>query len=114
VAALESVLARVLQVGSYVSIGLVAVGTALILAAGTSPLDPGPPLDLRTVVADVLALRPDGLLWLGILCVVATPAARVVTALLGFARQGERAMVGVAAGILIVVTAGVVAGLVTG
>lgn len=113
-ASLEAALARVLQVGSYVSIALVAVGSWLFVAAGASPLDPGPPLAIDTLVGDVLALRPAGLLWLGILGIVATPAVRVIGALLGFARRGERTMVGVAAAILIVVSAGVIAGLVTG
>ena len=111
---LETALARVLQAGTYASIAVVALGTLLVLAGGASPLDPGPPLSLDTLLADVLALRPAGLLWLGILGIVATPAARVIGALVGFARRGERAMVGVAAAILVVVTVGVIAGLVSG
>jgi uncharacterized membrane protein len=111
---LEVGLARVLQIGSYASIGLVAVGTWLLVAGGVSPLDPGPPLDVSSLVGDVFALRPAGLLWLGILGIVATPGARVVGALVGFARRGERTMVLVAAAIIVVVAAGVVAGLVTG
>jgi uncharacterized membrane protein len=54
------------------------------------------------------------MLWLGILGIIATPGIRVLGALVGFARRGERTMVGVAAGILVVVAAGVLAGLVTG
>ena len=111
---LEAALALVLQAGTYASIAVVALGTLLVLAGGASPLDPGPPLSLDTLLADVLALRPAGLLWLGILGIVATPAARVIGALVGFARRGERAMVGVAAAILVVVTVGVIAGLVSG
>jgi uncharacterized membrane protein len=111
---LEAALARVLQVGTYVSVGLVGLGTVLVLANGASPLDPGPPLSLGTLAADVLAFRPAGFLWLGILGIVATPAVRVIGALLGFVRRGERAMVAVAAAILVVVAVGVIAGLVTG
>jgi uncharacterized membrane protein len=104
----------VLQVGTYASIALVAAGTLLLIAVGGSPLDPGPPLQLDALVADLAAARPAGLLWLGILGVLATPALRVVGALVGFARRGERLMVLVAALILAVVGIGIVAGLVTG
>lgn len=111
---LETSLARILQVGSYISIGLVAAGVVLLIAGGGSPLAGGPPLDLGGLMADVTAGRPGGLLWLGILGIVATPGIRVLGALVGFARRGEQAMVGVAVAILAVVAAGVFAGLVTG
>jgi len=111
---LEPTLARVLQVGTYASIALVAAGSVLLIAGGGSPLDPGPALRLETLVADLVAARPAGLLWLGIVGIVATPALRVVGALIGFARGGERMMVAVAVLILVVVGIGVFAGLVTG
>jgi uncharacterized membrane protein len=111
---LESVLGRVLQVGTYVSIGLVAVGVVLLIGGGGSPLDPGLPFDLTRLPADLIALRAEGFLWLGIVGVVATPGLRVVGALIGFARRGERTMVIVAFLILVVVALGVIAGLVTG
>jgi uncharacterized membrane protein len=111
---LEPALARVLQGGTYVSIGLVALGTVLLLVNGGSPLAGGPPLSLSRLLADIIALRPEGLLWLGILVVVATPALRVVAALVGFWRRGERAMAGVALLILAVVAVGVVIGLLSG
>lgn len=111
---LESTLARVLQAGTYVSIGLVAVGVVLLIASGGSPLDPGPPLDVSRIAADLAAGRPAGFLWLGILGIVATPGLRVAGALVGFSRRGERTMAIVALLILVVVAAGVFAGLVTG
>ena len=114
VGGLEPALARVLQVGTYVSIGLIAVGVVLLIAGGGSPLDLGPPLRLETLLADVGAARPAGFLWLGILGVLVTPAGRVIGAGVGFARNGERTMVAVALGILVVVALGVIAGLVTG
>ena len=113
-AALEPALARVLQAGTYLSVGLVTVGSVLLLAGGGSPLSGGPSLAISRLPADLLALRPEGFLWLGILGIVLTPALRVATALLGFWRRGERAMAGVAALILAVVAAGVVSGLLAG
>ena len=47
-------------------------------------------------------------MWLGLLAVVATPAARVVAALIGFVRRGERTMAIVAALILAVIALSVV------
>jgi uncharacterized membrane protein len=111
---LEPGLARILQAGTYLSVGLVAAGVILLIASGGSPLAGGPPLDVGGLMADVAAGRPAGLLWLGILGIVATPAIRVLGALVGFARRGEWTMVAVAGAILLVVATGVVAGLVTG
>src|SRR5207244_5547745 len=90
---LESSIARLLTVGTYGSIALVAVGVVLMLAAGSSPLGAAPGFDLDRLEADLGALRPEGFLWLGILGLIATPASRVAAALVGYARSGERAMV---------------------
>jgi len=111
---LEPALARVLQAGTYASITLVAVGTLLLMGGGFSPLAGGPALHIDQVLADIAAGRPEGFLWLGILGICATPALRVVGALVGFWRRGERDMVAVAFLILAVVGAGVVTGLLAG
>jgi uncharacterized membrane protein len=111
---LESALARVLAIGTSASMALVAIGLVLLVAGGGSPLDPGPPLRLGTLGADLAGGRPAAFLWLGILGVVGTPALRVLGALIGFWRGGERRMALVALLILVVVALGVVAGLVTG
>jgi uncharacterized membrane protein len=111
---LESALGRVLAIGTYASMALVAIGLVLLVAGGGSPLDAGPPLNLATLGADLLAGRAAGFLWLGILGVIGTPALRVTGALVGFWRAGERRMALIALSILVVVGLGVVAGLVTG
>jgi uncharacterized membrane protein len=109
-ASLEVALAHVLQVGTYASVALIGVGALLLLAAGGSPVDGGPPLDLATLPSDLLELRPAGFLWLGILGVVATPALRVARALLGFTRRGERRMAVVSMLVLAVIAVGVIVG----
>jgi uncharacterized membrane protein len=109
-ASLEVALSHVLQLGTYVSVALIAVGSVLLLASGGSPIDGGPPFDLSSIPADIAALRPAGFLWLGILGVLATPALRVGRALLGFARRGEQRMVAVSALVLGVIAVGVVVG----
>ncbi len=107
---LESSVARLLTAGTYVSIGCVAIGVVALAAGGTSSLDVAPDFDLGRLGADLVALRPAAFLWLGILGVIATPAARVAAALIGYARSGERPMVLVSALILIVIALGVLSG----
>jgi uncharacterized membrane protein len=111
---LEASIGRLLTIGTYVSITLIAIGTVLLLLAGQSPLDPNPPLVVRDIPGQILALEPVGFLWLGILAMVVTPAGRVVAALVGFARRGERSMAVVAALILVVLAIGVVVGVMAG
>jgi uncharacterized membrane protein len=107
---LEDALARVLQLGTYASIGLIAVGCLLLLGTGHSPIEGGPPLSLANLPGDLVALRPAGFLWLGILGVLATPAMRVVRALMGFARRQERRMVLTSSLVLVVIAVGVMVG----
>lgn len=108
--ALESTIARVLTIGTYASVGLIALGVLAMAAAGIDPLASAPAFDATKIPGDLAALRPAGFLWLGILGVLATPASRVVASLVGFLRTGERLMVGVSVAILIVIAAGVVTG----
>jgi uncharacterized membrane protein len=100
---LERSIARLLTVGTYLSIALLAVGFALMLAQGISPLDPAPTFDLRSIPAHIAALDPLGVLWLGLIVVVATPSARVAAALLGYLRVGDRRMAVVSVAILVVI-----------
>jgi uncharacterized membrane protein len=107
---LEVAVAHVLQVGTYVSVGFVVFGSLLLVGGGISPVSGGPPLAIDQLPADVMALRPAGFLWLGILGVLATPAVRVLRALLGFWRRGERSMAAVSLLVLLVIGLGVIVG----
>jgi uncharacterized membrane protein len=107
---LESSIGRLLTIGTYVSVGLIAIGTVLLIGSGRSPLDAAPALDPSRLIRDLLGLQPAGFLWLGILGVVATPAGRVAAALVGFARSDERRMALVATAILVVIAIGVATG----
>ena len=107
---LEGGVARVLTIGTLVAVGLLALGSLLLLAAGRSPLDVAPSLDPGRIVADLTSLQPAGALWLGLAVVIATPAARVAAALVGYARGGERGMALVSGLVLLVIAAGVVTG----
>ncbi len=113
-ASLEVALAHVLQLGTYASVALIALGAILLIAGGGSPTRGGPPLDLGRLPGDLTALRPEGFLWLGIIGVLATPALRVARAMLGFARRGEQRMVAIAALVLAVIAVGVFVGVMSG
>jgi uncharacterized membrane protein len=99
----ERIVARLLAIGTYGSVALLAVGTALILVSGVQPLGAAPSFDPSRLGDDVVHLRAAGFLWLGLIAVVATPAGRVLVSLIGYARRGERLMVVVAALILAVI-----------
>jgi uncharacterized membrane protein len=100
---LERSIARLLTIGTYASVALLVLGVVLMLATGIAPRSGGPAFDITKLVSDLLALRPAGFIWLGLVAVVATPAARVLTALIGYARRRDRTMAIVAALILVVI-----------
>ena len=111
---LESRIGRVLGVGTLVAVVLLAVGSVTMLATGASPLDVAPTLDPARLLGDLGSVQPGAVLWLGVLLVVVTPAARVVAALMGYLGVGERGMAAVAILILVVIAAGVAAGTIGG
>jgi len=94
-ARVEGWIARVLRAGTLLSVGLLAIGVALMSLAGWSPLDATwPALDLGRIPGDLLALRPEGFLWLGLLTTLSTPLLRVAASVVGFLGAGERRMAG--------------------
>ncbi|CAN5426422.1 hypothetical protein BH20CHL6_BH20CHL6_10370 [soil metagenome] len=111
---MERQIARLLSVGALAIVTTVSVGSLLIVAAGNTPVrQPGPPLDPTRIPADILALRAEGFLWLGLTLTLALPTARVVASLLGFLRQGDRAQALVAAAVLAVLALAVCVALLT-
>ncbi len=110
----DRLIGRLLITVTYVAVGLLSIGVLLMLAAGISPLAGGPPLDLARLREELVALAPAAFLWLGILAVIATPISRVIVAVFGFARLGDRWMVGVALGILVVIALAIASALAAG
>ena len=109
--AIEHAIARLLTWGTYIGVVALAIGVVAMLAAGISPLDPDyPALDPGSIVSDLLALQPSGFLWVGLLVVIATPPARVATALVGYIAARDRPMAVVSAAILVVIAAAVALG----
>jgi len=105
---LDRSIARLLTFGTYVSVALLGVGAVLMFARRIAPLAGGPPFQPELVLDDVVHLRAAGFMWLGLLAAIATPAARVAAALVGFLRRGERTMAIVAVLILAVISLSVV------
>ena len=106
---LELAIARLLTIGTLVSVLLLAIGVGLMIVNGRSPLDAGvSPFDLGRIPADIVALHPEGFLWLGLVAVMATPTSRVIASLVGFAVASERGMVFVSIGVLAIIALGVV------
>ncbi len=106
--AAERTIGRLLIAITYVSVGLLAVGFGLMIANGISPLDAGPPLDLATLGAQLVALDPAGFLWLGLLAVIAAPVGRVIVAAVSYGRDADWTMVAISIAILGVIVVGVV------
>jgi uncharacterized membrane protein len=106
---LEARISRLLVVGTYLAIGLVLVGVVGMLVAGIDPLAVGapPPFDLRQIPADILALRPEGFLWLGLVAVLALPLGRVIVAGLGFLAARDTRLALVSLAVLLVVTSSI-------
>ena len=78
-----------------------------MIADGISPPSGGPPLDLPSLAAGLVALDPAAFLWLGMLAVVAAPIGRVVVAAVAYARESDWLMLAVSIGILVVIAVGV-------
>ena len=84
-----------------------------MVATGVSPLDAVPTLDAAGLIAAIGGLRPEGVLWLGLMAVIATPIIRVLAAAFAYARGAEWRMVAISIAILAVIATGVVTTLIT-
>jgi uncharacterized membrane protein len=106
---LEAAIGHLLRVGVGLAAGVVLVGAAIYLAGnGTRPADyrvfVGEPAELNTVDGiwhEALALHGRGIIQLGLLLLIATPVARVVLAMAGFAVERDWMYVGVAVLVLL-------------
>ena len=115
--ALEAAIGKLLVAGTWLAMGLVAVGVILMLATGVDPLPnpprPVPPFSLSSVAADLAALQPAGFLWAGILLVIALPIGRVIVAGVGFvaAKDWRLAMISGLVLLVVLISIGAALGL---
>lgn len=109
----ENVIARLLLGGSMAGIALLSIGVVLMAVTGISPEATAfPPFDPGTIVLDMVALRPEGFLWAGLVVLIATPIVRVVGEFITFIVRGDRVLALVAVAILGVIALSVAAALV--
>jgi uncharacterized membrane protein len=109
----ERIIGRMLIGLTYTAVVLLILGVVLMATHGIDPMDQGPQFAPDALVRDLLALDPVGVLWLGLILVIAAPIARVTAAGIGYARQGDRQMVVIACAILFVIALGVASALLT-
>jgi len=95
---IEDILGNLLRAGVGFSAAVVFVGAVIYLAKhGRSPADyrvfEGEPSELRSVpgiVRGALDLSGRGIIQLGLLLLIATPVARVILSIWGFAEERDR------------------------
>ncbi len=111
--ALEAVVGRLLVAGTWLAMALVLVGVLLMLVAGVDPLAHGaiPGFDAARIAPDLVALRPEGFLWSGVVLIISLPIGRVVVAGVGFLAAGDRRLALVSLMVFLVVVVSIVAAL---
>jgi uncharacterized membrane protein len=115
---LEIEIARMLLVGIVVSALVVVLGGALafhdtsLAAPNYAHFHPmtGSLSSIKGIVQGALHLRADAVIQLGLLLLVATPVARVVFCVVGFARQRDRLYVAVSSTVLMILIYSLVRG----
>lgn len=112
-AADERQIGRLIVRITYLAVALLGVGVVSMVVTGVSPLDAVPTLDAAGLIAAIGGLRPEGVLWLGLMAVIATPIIRVLAAAFAYARGAEWRMVAISIAILAVIATGVVTTLIT-
>ena len=98
---IEQIVGNLLRIGVIIAAAVVAVGAVVFLVrhGGEPPqykIFRGEPSDLRHVggiVTDALSGHARGLIQLGLLLLIATPVARVVFSIFGFALERDHAYV---------------------
>jgi len=103
----ERMSGRLLIGFTYVAVGLLAIGVALMVANGIAPLDAAPTFDPATLGASLLALEPAAFMWLGLAAIIAAPIGRVIVAGIAYAADADWLMVGISIAILLVIAIGV-------
>lgn len=109
--AIETLVARLLVLGTWVAVALVVAGVLGMLVTGVDPLEHGarPLFDLGAIPADLLALRPTGFLWAGLVTVLLLPIGRVVVSGIGFLVARDRRLALVSLAVLVVVIVSIAA-----
>ena len=108
----DTLLAHVLRAGVVLSAAIVALGAVVFLMSHGSESPAyhvfrGEPSSLRSVggiLDEARHLHGRGLIQLGLLLLIATPIARVIFSVVGFARQRDWLYVGITVAVLALLT----------
>jgi uncharacterized membrane protein len=114
----DTMLGNVLRTGVLISAVVVAWGGVVYLSdpAAVTPeyhvfrSGPGNLRSVSGIISDAKALDGRGLIQFGVLVLIATPIARVVFSVIGFARQRDWLYVGVTVVVLMLLTYSVTTG----
>lgn len=107
--ALDVAVGRLLRLGTVSAVAIMAVGVVLMTVHGIAPTErPFPMFDPARIPENILALRPEGFLWLGLAAVMLTPVSRVTASLVGYVRAADRTMALISVAILAVIAVSVV------
>lgn len=107
---LDRMVSRVLAVGLVLAVALMVTGAVLALV-GQGPSPPSE-LSVSDLPRALAAVEPEGFLTLGLLVLLATPIARVLALVVGFARAKSRIFCYMSAIVLVVLALSAYLGLV--
>jgi uncharacterized membrane protein len=100
----DRIIAGVLRYGAFLSTLIMAAGLCMMLARGSVVSMESPHnIQLGSLFAGLARLRPTAVIELGILMLLFTPIARVVTAVITFALERDLKYVLISLGVLAVV-----------
>jgi uncharacterized membrane protein len=90
---LYRIIERILDIGFFIGIGIILLGTILTFAKGDDL--PDDVVSLNNLPGEVADLEPTALIDLGLVLLLLTPLSYVVAALITFLRQRDRMFIGV-------------------
>ncbi len=109
---LEAAIGMMLRVGVSVAAAVILIGGIVYLRHGAGPAPdyrhfhaaPAEALSIRGTFAGVRHGSSLSIIQLGVLLLIATPIVRVIFALVGFAREGDRLYAWISAAVLAILT----------
>ncbi len=106
--ALEVAIGRMLRIGVTIAAAVILTGGLVYLRHGAGPapdyrhfhVAPQEALSIRGTFTGIVRGSSLSIIQLGVLLLIATPVVRVVFALVGFAREGDRLYASISAAVL--------------
>ncbi|MGO9482032.1 MAG: DUF1634 domain-containing protein [Candidatus Kryptoniota bacterium] len=109
---INKVVANILAIGIYTTVGFYLIGLILLFAKGDSVPDVSSQYfhSLRTLLSGILSLNPRSFLYLGTVSLILTPVSRVLISIFAFWMEKDRKFVFVTAMVFLVIIASIVVG----